>query len=306
MIDAAAVKASTDTFMAEAKARAQNRSYYTLRMHRNAKENQELKRQSRSLPVGTTMGSFKNHILLPMVNAMNRLPKDRGLAAPQIGIPVRVLMIRKAGSSNMCRVFVNPIAIIPEQGQKALTVESDSSYRTGFTPKPVAVQRWLRFDVLFLDLDQDAKDDDLVLQKMAAKETLEGQEAIDFQHYCDYLDGILFSDIGYPCKVRSSGDFSYERPDGATVRVQFKPNRNPKKDVPEPAVTSTPQPEPTTNASPTEATAGDPPQLDQRPSGDAVRDLAGIPQPGLADDGSRSEPQDAAGSGLRQGSGEGV
>jgi peptide deformylase len=104
-----------------------------------------------------------------------------GLAAPQIGVPLRLFVVRKDKLSDEFDVFINPNIILKKDrvthhGERCLSVPESS-----FDVK--------RFKSVTLDaLDRTGK-----ARLMKSRNKI---QAFAFQHEMDHLDGILVKDKG--------------------------------------------------------------------------------------------------------------
>jgi len=99
-----------------------------------------------------------------------------GLAAPQIGVPLR-LMVVADDEGREARALVNPI--ITEQGGEVVAEEGCLSIPGVFAP--VKRAEWVRLE---------AEDP----EGRAVALTARGLRARVFQHELDHLDGVLFTD----------------------------------------------------------------------------------------------------------------
>ena len=104
-----------------------------------------------------------------------------GLAAPQLGVPVRLVVVdvhwTEEGNERDPRILVNP---------EILHAEGTLTWNEGCLSVPdfqAEVERALRVRLRASDLDGNA----LELEA-------EGLEAVCFQHELDHLDGVLFID----------------------------------------------------------------------------------------------------------------
>lgn len=109
--------------------------------------------------------------------------KGVGLAAPQIGINMRLSVIDVAGDKKQQLVLINP-KIVHSEGKK--------SYQEGCLSVPGAFDTVVRAEKVTLSaLDRDGKTYELQAQDLLA-------ECI--QHEIDHLDGKLFIDLLSPLK----------------------------------------------------------------------------------------------------------
>lgn len=109
--------------------------------------------------------------------------KGVGLAAPQIGINMRLSVIDVAGDKKQQLVLINP---------KIVHCEGKKSYQEGCLSVPGAFDTVVRAEKVTLSaLDRDGKNYELQAQDLLA-------ECI--QHEIDHLDGKLFIDLLSPLK----------------------------------------------------------------------------------------------------------
>ena len=114
-----------------------------------------------------------------------------GLAAIQIGVPKRVIVMDLAGSGEepQPRYFVNPVLSDPSDTLRP--------YEEGCLSVPAVfdeVERPDRVRVQYLDYDGNERD-----------EIAEGMFAVCIQHEMDHLEGILFSDYLSRLKRQRAG-----------------------------------------------------------------------------------------------------
>lgn len=113
------------------------------------------------------------HLLLVTQDLYDTLGKDLGLAAPQIGAPLRVIIARIPGIT-LC---VNPSwekAGAKRPGEeKCLSVVGGGAFR---------IFRHIAIEATWSTLDGSKRTARLV-----------GRDAIVFQHECDHLDGITIN-----------------------------------------------------------------------------------------------------------------
>ncbi len=113
-----------------------------------------------------------------------------GLASTQLGIEKRFFGIKNNKKVN---VLINPV-ILGVYGSKVYPVmvdkkEKDTDFLEGCLSFPDlygTVKRYLKIEVAWQEIEGDKFID--------KKKTMEGFEAIVFQHELDHLDGILFID----------------------------------------------------------------------------------------------------------------
>jgi peptide deformylase len=118
-------------------------------------------------------------LILAMIGVLMR-QGGRGLAAVQIGVPLRVLIVRtETKPHHNYRAFINPIMTrylntLSTEREGCLSVPT---YKWGDVARP------RKCDVTWLGVDR---------QEHSA--TLTGEEARIFQHELDHLDGVLMTD----------------------------------------------------------------------------------------------------------------
>jgi len=100
-----------------------------------------------------------------------------GLAAPQVGVPVRMFIASPTADPNDRRVYVNP---------EIISVDGSQDGEEGCLSFPGISCRIKRYNVAVLR----AKG----LNGQVFEETAEGLTARIFQHECDHLDGRLLVD----------------------------------------------------------------------------------------------------------------
>lgn len=105
-----------------------------------------------------------------------------GLAAPQVGQSVRLIVMRTGPNDYNPRAFVNP-TIDRTKGEQL-------SLGEGCLSAPGKFGRVMRARVVWLSYDDMANGE-------RRTEKLKGILAICAQHECDHLDGILFTDKLY-------------------------------------------------------------------------------------------------------------
>ncbi len=151
-----------------------------------------------------------------------------GLAAPQIGLNKRFFGSKEIGNGNVF-VFINP-KIEKKYGEKVYPKiiidkrpsprnsgeDNEQDFLEGCLSFPKffgIVKRFLKIDVSWFEID-------LATQNLVKKnKTLEGFEAIVWQHESDHLDGIVFVD-----HIKEEGGKFYKDVDGKMVlqsRIDF-------------------------------------------------------------------------------------
>lgn len=151
--------------------------------------------RQRAAPVDVALfGSTALHALVEvMVDVMRRAP-GVGLAAPQIGVPLRVFvaedpeerLVQLSDDAKAARrrvalpllVLVNP-TLVPDQGEQVTFFEGCLSVR-GYG---ALVPRWAAVQVTGVDADG-----------RAVSASLQGWPARIMQHEMDHLDGTLYVD----------------------------------------------------------------------------------------------------------------
>ncbi len=106
-----------------------------------------------------------------------------GIAAPQVGINRRLIMVQRFDKEGKPFEFFYNIVIKEKRGKKVVGWEGCLSIPAGFGQ----VERWQDIDV-----EYDVMNGDKVERKV---ERIEGFTAVIFQHETDHLNGVLFIDI---------------------------------------------------------------------------------------------------------------
>lgn len=122
------------------------------------------------------IGNDSKQIVSVMKKALRQEPLTAGLAAPQLGIPLRIILIREAYGSYL---YYNP-KILRKEGEQVLE-EGCLSCPDVFRK----VKRAFKIEVEYQDRDGKRK-----------QKTFVGQPAMIFQHEYDHLEGRLI--IDYP------------------------------------------------------------------------------------------------------------
>lgn len=115
-----------------------------------------------------------------------------GLAAPQIGLNKRFFGSKEIGNGNVS-IFINPkiektygekiyLKLIDEKKEETDFLEGCLSFPGYFG----TVKRFFKVDVVWSEIEKD--------KLVNKKKTLEGFEAIVWQHETDHLNGIVFVD----------------------------------------------------------------------------------------------------------------
>ena len=105
-----------------------------------------------------------------------------GIAAPQVGINRRLIMVQRFDKENKPFEFYYNIMIKERRGEKVVGWEGCLSIPAGFGQ----VARWQD-----IDIEYDVMNGDKLERKV---ERIQGFTAVIFQHETDHLDGILFID----------------------------------------------------------------------------------------------------------------
>lgn len=105
-----------------------------------------------------------------------------GIAAPQVGINRRVIMVQRFDKEEKPFEFYYNIEIKKTYGEKVVGWEGCLSIPAGFGQ----VERWQD-----IDIEYDAEVDGKTVRK---SENIKGFTAVIFQHETDHLNGILFID----------------------------------------------------------------------------------------------------------------
>ena len=106
-----------------------------------------------------------------------------GIAAPQVGINRRVIMVQRFDKEEKPFEFYYNIEIKKTYGEKVVGWEGCLSIPAGFGQ----VERWQD-----IDIEYDTEVDGKIVRK---SENIKGFTAVIFQHETDHLNGILFIDI---------------------------------------------------------------------------------------------------------------
>jgi peptide deformylase len=105
-----------------------------------------------------------------------------GIAAPQVGINRRVIMVQRFDKEEKPFEFYYNIEIKKTYGEKVVGWEGCLSIPAGYGQ----VERWQD-----IDIEYDAEVDGKIVRK---SENIKGFTAVIFQHETDHLNGILFID----------------------------------------------------------------------------------------------------------------
>ena len=105
-----------------------------------------------------------------------------GIAAPQVGINRRLIMVQRFDKENKPFEFYYNLVIKEKRGEKVVGWEGCLSIPAGYGQ----VARWQDIDVEYDVLNGDKTE--------RKAERIEGFTAVIFQHETDHLDGILFID----------------------------------------------------------------------------------------------------------------
>lgn len=125
-------------------------------------------------------------LIRDLLHACDEHPMGVGIAAPQIGIELRIFVIKTKQTEGRpdlkprTRICINPV-ISEFMGQKTLLW--DACLSEGKEPMFAQTERYTKLKVEYLN--QDGKQEN---------ENLSGFLAHVFQHELDHLDGILFPD----------------------------------------------------------------------------------------------------------------
>ena len=105
-----------------------------------------------------------------------------GIAAPQVGVNRRVIMVQRFDKEEKPFEFYYNIEIKKTNGEKVVGWEGCLSIPAGFGQ----VERWQD-----IDIEYDSEVDSKIVRK---SENIKGFTAVIFQHETDHLNGILFID----------------------------------------------------------------------------------------------------------------
>lgn len=106
-----------------------------------------------------------------------------GIAAPQVGINRRVIMVQRFDKEGKPFEFYYNVVIKEKRGEKVVGWEGCLSIPAGFGQ----VERWQD-----IDIEYDTEVDGKIVRK---SENIKGFTAVIFQHETDHLNGVLFIDI---------------------------------------------------------------------------------------------------------------
>jgi peptide deformylase len=109
--------------------------------------------------------------------------KGVGIAAPQVGINRRLIMVQRFDKEGKPFEFYYNIVIKEKRGEKVVGWEGCLSIPAGYGQ----VERWQDIDV-----EYDVMNGDKLERKV---EHIQGFTAVIFQHETDHLNGVLFIDI---------------------------------------------------------------------------------------------------------------
>ena len=108
--------------------------------------------------------------------------KGVGIAAPQVGVNRRVIMVQRFDKEEKPFEFFYNIEIKKTYGEKVVGWEGCLSIPAGYGQ----VERWQD-----IDIEYDAEVEGKIVRK---SENIKGFTAVIFQHETDHLNGILFID----------------------------------------------------------------------------------------------------------------
>ncbi len=151
-------------------------------------EHEALRMKAQDVPLKDIQSKKIQDIIADMKETLEKEPDGAALAAPQIGVPLRIFLLaekvfgvdssHKAASKDPHLVFINPV-IIKRSGKKALMDEGCLSLRGKYG----TIQRSTNVTV-------EAYDEHGKKFTRGAG----GLLAQAFQHECDHFDGVLFCD----------------------------------------------------------------------------------------------------------------
>ncbi|MFZ1522771.1 MAG: peptide deformylase [Candidatus Saccharimonadales bacterium] len=145
-----------------------------------------LRKVSKQVKLSEIASEKIQKLIQDLIQACDEHPMGVGIAAPQIGINLRLFVIRTKpteGRPNLksrTRICINPV-ILEFKGSKTLLW--DGCLSEGKEPMFAQTERYTKLKVQYLN--QDGK---------LENENLDGFLAHVFQHELDHLDGILFPD----------------------------------------------------------------------------------------------------------------
>ena len=113
---------------------------------------------------------------------LESLGKGVGIAAPQVGVNRRVIMVQRFDKEEKPFEFYYNIEIKKTYGEKVVGWEGCLSIPAGYGQ----VERWQD-----IDIEYDAEVEGKIVRK---NENIKGFTAVIFQHETDHLNGVLFID----------------------------------------------------------------------------------------------------------------
>jgi len=148
----------------------------------------------KSLPVARFNTIELNELLKDMRDTMAHLD-GAGLAAPQIGVPLRVVIFGVKANPRYPDVEEVPDTVLINPELKALTDEVEEGWEGCLSVPGMRgwVPRWSK-------LHYKGRDE----KGMPFERTVEGFHARVVQHECDHLDGVL-----YPMRIRDFTRFGF-------------------------------------------------------------------------------------------------
>ena len=141
--------------------------------------NPVLRQPCRSIEAAELLQPAMQTLITDMVDTMYACPGAVGLAAPQIGQPVQLLVMDATAKTDrsMLKVVINPVVL--SQSKWKASREGCLS----FPDYLITVKRARKVEAHWLDAAGQRVD-----------ETLLEYEAVIFQHELDHLQGVLFID----------------------------------------------------------------------------------------------------------------
>lgn len=164
---------------AEELAYINNQEERHLFLNESAKDNEVL----RKISAPALMKSEGYDVLEKFMMETLLQEKGVGIAAPQVGINRRVIIVQRLDKEDQPFEFYYNIVIKEKRGEKVVGWEGCLSIPAGFGK----VERWQD-----IDIEYDAEVDGKIVRK---SENIKGFTAVIFQHETDHLNGILFIDV---------------------------------------------------------------------------------------------------------------
>lgn len=168
--------------------------------------------------------------VVPLGMRLSRLgQQERGLAGNQIGLEYQVALVRDVENPDKTLLLVNP-TIERLSDVDLVAIEEDSSSRLGFSRVPYLVRND-RCERIKVTYQAYSRLDDGSYTFIPQEELLDGAMSVRVQHYCGYLAGKPFMDIGTSVKrIRES--FMRKVSESNEQEQERDPNAEPKAAAP--------------------------------------------------------------------------